>query len=71
VALGGIVARHRDDETLVVVSHNFPILAVVCRILDTPLNRYREYHVAPGGLVRLEYGAAGWRLDGEPPLRAD
>jgi broad specificity phosphatase PhoE len=71
-ALHRIVSRHRDDETLVVVSHNFPILSVVCRILGTPLNRYRAYHVAPGGLVRLEYAAdGGWRVDGAPPLRRD
>jgi len=71
-ALQRIVARHRDDETLVVVSHNFPILAVVCRVLGTPLNGYRAYHVAPGALVRLAYGADGaWRLDGAPPLRRD
>jgi broad specificity phosphatase PhoE len=70
-ALQRIVARHRDDETLVVVSHNFPILSVLCRILGTPLNGYRAYHVAPGGLVRLEYAEGAWRLDGAPPLRRD
>src|SRR5689334_22097741 len=70
-ALQRIVARHRDDETLVVVSHNFPILSVLCRILGTPLNGYRAYHVAPGGLLRLEYAEGTWRLDGSPPLRRD
>ena len=70
-ALERIIARHRADETLVVVSHNFPILAVVCRILDTPLNRYREYHVAPGGLVELEYDGARWTVAGDPPRRRE
>lgn len=74
-ALGRIVCRHRDDETLVLVSHNFPILAVVCRILGTPLNDYRTYHVAPGGIVRLEYGGGGaWSLlpwNGRLPLREE
>jgi phosphoserine phosphatase len=74
-ALDRIVSRHRDNDTLVVVSHNFPILGVLCRILGTPLNRYRAYHVAPGGLVCLEYGAdAVWRViprDGKLPLREE
>ena len=74
-ALDRIVARHRPDDTLVVVSHNFPILSVLCRILGTPLNQYRTYHVPPGGVVCLEYDAAGaWRLvveNGKLPLRED
>jgi broad specificity phosphatase PhoE len=69
------VARHRPDDTLVVVSHNFPILSVLCRILGTPLNQYRTYHVPPGGVVCIEYDAASaWRLvveDGKLPLRKD
>ncbi len=74
-ALGRIVARHQADDTLVVVSHNFPILSMVCRILGTPLNQYRTYHVPPGGVVCVEYDPAGaWRLvlrDGKPPLREE
>jgi broad specificity phosphatase PhoE len=73
-ALGRIVARHRPDDTLVVVSHNFPILSLVCRILGTPLNQYRTYHVPPGGHVCVEYAGGAWRLlveDGRLPLRKD
>lgn len=71
-ALDAIAARHRPEETLAVVSHNFPILAVICRITATPLDRYRLYHVAPGGMVRLDYAPeAGWRFaeNDKPPLR--
>jgi len=58
-----IVARHGRDETLVVVSHNFPILAVLCRVTGTPLNQYRSFHLEPGEIVRLSYDADdAWRL---------
>src|SRR4051812_32655227 len=73
-ALCRIAGCHRSDETLVVVSHNFPILAVLCRVLATPLNQYRSYHVPPAGLVCLEYNAGDWRVlseNGKLPLRQD
>ena len=58
-----IARRHRPEETVVVVSHNFPILALLCRITGTPLNQYRSFHLAPGGLTRLTYDADdGWRV---------
>jgi broad specificity phosphatase PhoE len=58
-----IVGRHGPEETLVVVSHNFPILAVLCRITGTPLNQYRSFHLDPGEIVRLGYDADDtWRL---------
>ena len=70
--MGRIVGRHAPDETLVVVSHNFPILSMLCRVAGTPLNQYRTYHLPPGGAVRLDYGPGGaWRLapGGKLPLR--
>jgi broad specificity phosphatase PhoE len=72
-ALGRIAGRHRLEETLVIVSHNFPILAVLCRIIGTPLNQYRMYHLPPGGVVRLDYlSDETWRVipeNGKLPLR--
>jgi len=50
-----IVGRHGAEETIVVVSHNFPILAVLCRITGTPLDQYRSFHLEPGEVVRLSY----------------
>lgn len=69
--MGRIVGRHGLEDTLVVVSHNFPILSVLCRIAGTPLNQYRTYHLPPGGAVRLDYGPEGaWRVPGgKLPLR--
>jgi phosphoserine phosphatase len=61
--LNRIVQRHAVDETVAVVSHNFPILGIVCRITGTPLNHYRSFHVDPCGVTRLNYhGGNGWQL---------
>lgn len=63
--LNGIVGRHGPGETVVIVSHNFPILAILCRITGTPLNRYRSFHLDPCGISRVSYHPAGqWRLIG-------
>jgi broad specificity phosphatase PhoE len=68
-----IVGRHGPEETLVVVSHNFPILAVLCRITGTSLNQYRSFHLEPGEVVPVGYEADdAWRLiakNGKLPLR--
>jgi broad specificity phosphatase PhoE len=73
--LGRIVARHGPEETLVVVSHNFPILSVLCRVTGTPLNQYRSFHLDPGQAVHLSYDAnLAWRViseNGKLPLRRE
>ncbi|HXG50380.1 MAG TPA: histidine phosphatase family protein [candidate division Zixibacteria bacterium] len=56
--LNRIVLRHRDEETLVVVSHHFPILGIVCRITGTDLNRYRTFRLEPCSLTRLNLSPA-------------
>ncbi len=48
-----VVARHRSAESIVVVSHNFPILGILCRITGTHLNSYRSFHLDPCGVARL------------------
>ena len=71
----GIARRHRPDETVVVVSHQFPILAVLCRITETPLDRYRSFRLDPCGVIRLSYHADDeWRVmaeNGKLPLRQE
>ena len=57
-----IAQRHRPDETAVIVSHHFPIAAVLCRITGTPLNRYRSFRVAPCELTRLTYRDGTWAV---------
>jgi broad specificity phosphatase PhoE len=67
-ALNRIVGRHRPEETLVVVSHNFPILAILCRVTATPLDRFRAFHLAPCEISDLSYhpttGFAVLRVNG-------
>ena len=60
--MGQIVRRHRPDETAVVVSHHFPIAAMLCRITGTSLNQYRSFRVAPCEATRLTYGNGAWAV---------
>lgn len=61
--LNEIVRRHSDAPRILVVSHNFPILGIVCRITGTPLNDYRTFHLDPCGVTRLEYDSTrGWYI---------
>jgi broad specificity phosphatase PhoE len=56
--LNRIVERHSSAETIVVVSHNFPISGILCRITGTQLNNYRSFHVDPCGVTRMRYDNA-------------
>ena len=60
--LNQIVQRHSDAERILVVSHNFPIVGIVCRVTGTDLNQYRSFHVDPCGVTRLGYDAGCWNL---------
>lgn len=61
--LSRIVQGHAAAENVAVVSHNFPILGIICRITGTPLNSYRSFHVDPCGVTRLNYqGGDVWQL---------
>jgi broad specificity phosphatase PhoE len=61
--LNRIARRHRNGETLVVVSHNFPILGIVCRVTGTQLNHYRTFHLDPCGVTRINYsGDDNWTV---------
>jgi broad specificity phosphatase PhoE len=58
-----IAERHVAAESIVVVSHNFPILGIVCRVTGTHLNNYRSFHLDPCGITRLQRnGASAWSL---------
>jgi len=58
-----IVGRHRAGERILVVSHNFPILGIVCRISGTHLNAYRTFHLDPCGITRIDRDdQLGWTL---------
>jgi len=61
--LNRIVAGHSAGDAIVVVSHNFPISGILCRITATHLNNYRSFHVDPCGMTRLRYNHANlWSI---------
>jgi broad specificity phosphatase PhoE len=61
--LNDIVRRHPDARRILVVSHNFPILGIVCRISGTHLNNYRTFHLDPCGITRLGHDRKQeWRI---------
>lgn len=58
-----IVDRHDSQSTVIIVSHNFPILGIICRITHTHLNKYRSFHLDPCGVTRLNYfGGEKWAV---------
>jgi len=58
-----IAERHVAAESIVVVSHNFPILGIVCRVTGTHLNNYRSFHLDPCSVTRLQRnGANAWSV---------
>jgi phosphoserine phosphatase len=60
--LNRIAVRHEEHETVVVVSHNFPILGIICNITGTHLNNYRSFRLEPCGHSRLQFEAGSWRI---------
>jgi phosphoserine phosphatase len=61
--LNRIVQRHTAEQAIVVVSHNFPILSIICRITGTHLNNYRTFHLDPCSVTRLSHnGGNHWEV---------
>jgi broad specificity phosphatase PhoE len=60
--LNRIAERHEKNDNVVVVSHNFPILGIICHITGTDLNKYRSFRLEPGGHTRLCLDGGGWRI---------
>ncbi|MCS7207420.1 MAG: histidine phosphatase family protein [Dehalococcoidia bacterium] len=62
-ALEDLLHRH-PHETVVAVSHNFTILALLTRALGLPLQGFRHFHLDLGGIVVLARGREGqWVLE--------
>jgi broad specificity phosphatase PhoE len=58
-----IAERHSEARSIIVVSHNFPILGIVCRVTGTHLNNYRSFHLDPCSITRLHRnGANAWSV---------
>ena len=62
-ALNRIVENHDDEDSIVVVSHTFPIVSILCRISRTSLNHYRTFHLNPCDFSRVSFTRAqGWDI---------
>jgi len=57
----GLLEKHKD-ETVVVVSHYFVILAIIFKALDLPLDCFTKFKIDPGGVSILEFWHFGARL---------
>jgi broad specificity phosphatase PhoE len=62
VGLQRIAGCHQQDDNVVVVSHNFPILGIICHITGTHLNNYRDFRLEPCGHTRLNWVNRIWRV---------
>ena len=60
-AVQGLACSHKG-ETVVVVSHNYTIMAIVAKLLHMPLRQFRRIRLDVGALVRLELGLKEARL---------
>ena len=56
-AVESLAERH-ESETVVAVTHNFTIHAIVCAALDMPLNNFRKLRIDLGAITRLEISGA-------------
>jgi broad specificity phosphatase PhoE len=57
-----IAGQHQESDSLIVVSHNFPILGIICHITGTHLNNYRDFRLEPCGHTRLHWDTQAWRI---------
>jgi broad specificity phosphatase PhoE len=62
-SLERIARSHLPTETVLVVTHHFPIAAVLCKISGTPLDEYRSFKIETGGLSEIRHdGRDEWRI---------
>ncbi|MBM3132041.1 MAG: histidine phosphatase family protein, partial [Chloroflexi bacterium] len=59
-AVQEITKRH--EESVVVTSHLFAILAILCKALDLNLSNFRNFNLGVGGISTLEFAGDRRRL---------
>ncbi len=62
-AVMSIARAHQPGEKILLCTHNFVILAVLCHVLKIPLNRFREIGQTNGSLNRLRYESGQLRAE--------
>jgi broad specificity phosphatase PhoE len=53
--LEGLKESHEPDATIVLVTHELTIRALVCRALSMPLSEMRRFALDPGSMTVIEY----------------
>ena len=61
-AIVEIEEAHGDDESIVVVSHNFAIRTVICALVGAPLANFHRMSLSLGSLCTFEKDGRGRRL---------
>ena len=53
---------HSEEQSVIVVSHNFTIRTIICAVLDVPLHNFHRMSLGLGSLCTLESDGNGRRL---------
>ena len=51
-----------DNQTIMIVSHNFAIISFLCYILNIPLSRFHQFQVDLGSFTIIESRDEHWQL---------
>lgn len=60
-AVETIKAKHTSGTSLV-VSHNFAIVCIICKVLGVDLSRFHQFHLDLGSLTTIEFKSHRWNL---------
>jgi broad specificity phosphatase PhoE len=61
-SLSGLLEAHAQDESLVVVSHNFTIRAIIAKVLDMPLSSFHRMSLSLSSICTVDSDHRGQRL---------
>ena len=57
-----VEASHQDEDTLILVSHNFAIRTIVCKLLGVPLENFHKMTLGLSSICAIDSGQWGRRL---------
>jgi len=72
-ALMDVRAAHGKGDTVVLVGHKLALLMLFCRLMGTPLDKFRRFHLDPGAFWAVSFGGREPELihyNERPPLPA-
>lgn len=50
-----IVKNHKNEDTILIVSHGLALRTIILWILEMPLNKYRKIHLYNTSLTKIKY----------------